>query len=96
MSEKVGFNKILIDIGEMLENKRKALGKKYSSRVDFIDRRSMEIFDGKPWISERHLANLERGKNWISVEMLIQHAYALETDPVDLFATLLEIYEKRN
>lgn len=92
MAEKKEYNRLLVDIGIMLEEKRKSLGKPYNSRESFIENRSVEIFNNVPWISQRHLANLERGKNWISVELLIHHAYALEMDPMDLFKEILRIY----
>lgn len=74
--------------------KRKALGKRYSSRERFIAERSLELYEEEPWISCRHLANLETGKNWIGVEMLIKHAYALEVDPVELFREILKLYNE--
>lgn len=92
MSEKRDYNEPLVRVGSMLMKKRKALGKRYSSRDNFITERSLELFGGDPWISCRHLASIEGGKNWISVEMLIKHAYALEEDPVDLFREILKAY----
>ena len=92
MSEKREYNQKLVDIGEALREKRVALGVKYSVRENFIEERSIEIFGGKNWISPRHLANIELGKNWIGLEKLIVLAYALEEDPVDLFAQILDIY----
>ncbi|MGS0765897.1 XRE family transcriptional regulator [Syntrophomonas curvata] len=92
MAEKKEYSRLLVDIGTMLAEKRKLLGKPYHSRESFIEKRSAEIFNNVPWISQRHLANLERGKNWISVELLIHHAYALEMDPMDLFREILEVY----
>lgn len=93
MPEKRKNNKALIKIGKMLKGKRMSLGSDYSSREKFIYNRSMELFGGNQWISVRHLSNLELGKNWISIEMLITLADALETDPVDLFSEIIEIYK---
>ena len=94
MAEKRGYNHKLVEIGQMLSEKRKALGREYKNREAFIDRRSEEIFGDKNWISPRHLANVELGKNWISIEKLITLAYALEVNPVDLFAEIVDIYTK--
>ncbi len=91
MSEKKEYNQKLVKVGALLLEKRKALGP-YGSREAFIEKRSQELFGGEPWISCRHLASLEAGKNWASVEMLIKHAYALEADPVELFREILRIY----
>lgn len=92
MAERDGYDGKLVKIGNLLREKRIALGKRYSSREKFIAERSLELYEEEPWISCRHLANLERGKNWLSVELLIKHAYALEMNPVDLFREILEIY----
>lgn len=92
MAERGRYDEKLVRIGDFLRAKREALGKKYGSRERFIEQRSMEILGGEPWISCRHLASIEGGKNWMSVEMLIKHAYALEMDPVELFQEILEIY----
>jgi len=93
MSEIVSYKKRqkIIKIGELLENKRKSLGKQYSSREKFIENRSKEIFNGDAWISTRHLANIESGKNWLSVELLIKHSYALEMEPIELFREIVEL-----
>lgn len=93
MSERDTYDPRLVRVGELLTQKRKALGKDYRSRENFIQQRSREVFDGVPWISVRHLSSLESGKNWISIEMLIQHAYALEMDTVELFGELLQAYQ---
>ena len=92
MAERNEYDQKLDKIGQLLMEKRKALGKRYNSREKFIDNRSEEIFAGEAWISCRHLASIESGKNWMSVEMLIKHAYALEIHPVDLFREILDIY----
>lgn len=92
VAERNTYDDKLVKIGILLREKRKALGRRYGSRESFIEQRSLEILGGEPWISCRHLANLESGKNWLSVEMLIKHAYALEMNPVELFQEILEIY----
>ena len=92
MSEKSEYDEVLRRIGKLLEQKRKALGKQYKSREQFIHNRSDELFDSKDWISLRHLCNIEHGKNWISIEKLIMLADALEENPVDLFSEIVAIY----
>ena len=92
MAEKMGYDESLIRVGGLLEQKRKALGKQYASREKFIMQRSLELFAGEQWISLRHLTNIELGKNWMSLEMLIKHSYALETDPVELFSDIVHAY----
>lgn len=94
MAEIKEYNPKLAEIGNLLKAKREALGSRYKSRDKFITERSTELFAGEPWISWRHLTNLENGKNWPSLEMLIKHAYALEVDPVELFREILEIYNQ--
>lgn len=74
--------------------KAEGFGDEVPQPGNFIHQRSREVFDGVPWISVRHLSSLESGKNWISIEMLIQHAYALEMDPVELFRELLQAYQE--
>lgn len=83
----------LVKIGPLLLEKRKLLGKNYSSREKFIYSRSKELFGGKDWISIRHLTNLELGKNLPSINMLITLSYAYEIDPIELFSEILAIYE---
>ena len=92
MAEKNTSSEALIRIGERLEQKRKALGKQYKSREQFIRNRSDELFGSKEWISLRHLYNIEHGKNWISIEKFILLADALEGDPAHLFHEIVEIY----
>ena len=89
MSERKQYDDGLIRVGLLLANKRKSLGEPYQTREAFIDLRSVELFDGEPWISIRHLANIESGKNWISIEKLFALAIALEEDPVDLFEEII-------
>ena len=71
MAEKKEYSQALVRVGELLSGKRKGLGEQYKNRENFIDLRSEELFGGEPWISPRHLANVELGKNWISIEKLI-------------------------
>ena len=92
MSEKRECSEVLNAIGKLFEQKRKALGKQYKSREQFIDKRSVELFGSSEWISLRHLYNIEHGKNWISIEKLIILADALEENPIDLFAEIVAIY----
>lgn len=92
MTEKKIKNDALIRIGRLFEQKRKALGKQYNSREQFIHNRSDELFGSEDWLSLRHLYNIEHGKNWISIEKLILLADALEEDPVDLFDEIVAIY----
>ena len=94
MAERREFDPGLQKVGDLIREKRKALGHDYRSREKFIDRRSDELFGGKEWISPRHLANLELGNNWISIEKLMVLAAALEEDPVDLFSEIVEVYNK--
>lgn len=92
MAEKEISSQALIRIGQLFEQKRKALGKQYRGREQFIDKRSNELFGSMEWISLRHLCNIEHGKNWISIEKFIMLADALEEDPGDLFNEIVAIY----
>ena len=92
MAEKQKSSERLLKIGNLLEEKRKALGKQYNAREQFIANRSDELFGSEDWISVRHLYNIEHGKNWISIEKLIQLSYALEEDPCELFREIVRIY----
>ena len=92
LTEKILQNDALIRIGRLFEQKRKALGKQYKSREQFIHNRSDELFGSEDWLSLRHLYNIEHGKNWISIEKFILLADALEEDPVDLFNEIVAIY----
>lgn len=92
MAEKNAKSEALIRIGRLFEQKRKALGKQYKSREQFISNRSDELFGSEDWISLRHLHNIEHGKNWISIEKFIMLAVALEEDPGDLFNEIVAIY----
>lgn len=92
MAERKKDSKALIRIGNLLEVKRKSLGKQYKSREQFIYKRSDELFGSEDWISLRHLCNIEHGKNWLSIEKLILLADALEENPIDLFSEIVTIY----
>lgn len=92
MAERQKYDEKLVKIGELLYKKRKALGEPYKTRERFIELRADELFDGETWISTRHLANIELGKNWISFEKFFMLALALEVDPLELFEEIKEIY----
>lgn len=94
MAERRKYDPGLVKVGELLTSKRKSLGPDYSSRENFIDLRSAELFGGEDWISLRHLVNIENGKNWISIEKLIVLAAALEEDPSELFEEIVQTYNK--
>ena len=94
MSEIKTYNRKLKKIGEMLKSKRLELGESYKNREEFIDLRKMELFGDQDWMSPRHLASIELGNNWISIEKLILLSSALEQDPVDLFAEIVRIYQE--
>lgn len=93
VAERQKHSEALFKVGQLLENKRRALGHQYISRQAFIDDRSVKLFGCEEWISLRHLFNIERGKNSMSIDMLIKLACALEVDAVDLFAEIKDIYE---
>lgn len=92
MSRRKKYNKNLMLIGEHLREKRISLGESYKNRDDFIDITSRNLFNNKQWISSRYLASIELGHNMISIDLLIKLAYALETDPSELFNEILSIY----
>ena len=96
MAERKNYDENLVNVGKMLTDKRKSLGERYRSREKFIALRSNELFGPEDWISLRHLANIESGKNWISIEKLLLLAPALEEDPVDLFEEILAAYHSKN
>lgn len=93
MAERQTYDQGLVKVGELLMQKRKALGSAYQTRERFISRRGDELFSGEAWISLRHLTNLELGKNWLGIEKLLFLATALEEDPVDLFHEIIEAYQ---
>lgn len=92
MAERSAKSETLIQIGKLFEQKRKALGKQYKSREQFISNRSDELFGSTDWISLRYLCNIEHGKNLISIEKLIVLADALEISPCDLFSEIVTIF----
>ena len=96
MAERKNYDPGLVRVGELLIKKRKALGKYYNSREQFIALRSEELFGGSDWISLRHLSNIELGKNWISIEKLIVLAAALEESPSDLFTEIISTYNQHD
>ncbi|MCH5265372.1 MAG: helix-turn-helix transcriptional regulator [Lachnospiraceae bacterium] len=96
MAERKNYDQRLVDIGILLSNKRKALGPLYGNREKFIELRKEELFNSEDWISNRHLTNIELGKNMISIEKMILLAAALETDPVELFKEIYEVYINKN
>lgn len=79
----------MIKIGKLIEEKRKIISS--DSRERFIEERSEIMFCNESWISLRHLANIEEGKNLPSIEMLIKLAIALEVEPIDLFGEIYSI-----
>lgn len=95
MAERKNYDQGLVNVGKLLTDKRKSLGARYSSRENFINIRSNELFGGDDWISLRHLANIESGKNWISIEKLLVLSIALEEDPVDLFEQIIAAYKRK-
>lgn len=85
------YDEALIRVGEVLEGHRKEIyrGK---SRKWFIEEQGEVCFNDTEWISERHLTNLEKGKNWISIECLLKLATALNKDPVELFEEIVKAW----
>lgn len=94
MSERKKYDPGLVKVGEILKEKRRALGNEYKTREKFIELRSTELFNNNDWISPRHLANIESGKNWISIEKLMILSAALEENPVDLFDEIIHAYRE--
>ncbi len=94
MSERKKKDDWIQKTGQMLRNKRMALGKEFKSREFFVEDRSEKLFDYDDWISSRYLASIELGNNQLSIEKLIKLAYALEIDPVELFAEIVRIYQE--
>lgn len=90
--ERKKYDDKLVRVGRLIREKRKALGEQYRNREEFIEMRSDELFGGEAWISPRHLANIELGKNWISFEKFFLLAMALEIDASELFEEIREIY----
>lgn len=93
MSRRKKYDEKLVSIGEYLRKIRMSLGDYYKNRDDFIETTSKNLFNNEQWISSRHLASIELGHNMISLNLLIKLAYALEMEPIDLFAKIIEIYK---
>ena len=95
MSERKKKDDWIQKTGQMLRDKRMALGKEFKSREFFVEDRSEKLFDYDDWISSRYLASIELGNNQLSIEKLIKLAYALEIDPVELFSEIVRIYQEK-
>lgn len=96
MSEKKKKEGWIIKMGQAIRDKRIALGKEFENREFFVEDRSEKLFDYEDWISTRYLASIELGNNQLSIEKLIKLAYALEIDPVGLFADIVKIYQEEH
>ena len=94
MSERIQKEIWLKHVGELIREKRYALGREFQSREFFVADRSENLFQYEDWISTRYLASIELGNNQMSIEKLIQIAYALEIEPSDLFAEVVKIYQE--
>jgi len=95
MSERKKKDDWIQKTGQMLRDKRMALGKEFKSREFFVEDRSEKLFNYDNWISSRYLASIELGNNQLSIEKLIKLAYALEIDPVELFSEIVRIYQEK-
>lgn len=95
MSERKKKDDWIQKTGQMLRDKRMALGKEFKSRDFFVEDRSEKLFNYDDWISSRYLASIELGNNQLSIEKLIKLAYALEIDPVELFSEIVRIYQEK-
>ena len=95
MSERKKYDPGLVRVGEMLKEKRKALGAEYKTSEHFIELRNSELFDNSDWLSPRHLANIESGKNWISIEKLILLSTALEENLWLFFPKIIHYLQRR-
>jgi transcriptional regulator with XRE-family HTH domain len=95
MSERKKKDDWIQKTGQMLRDKRMALGKEFKSREFFVEDRSEKLFNYDDWISSRYLASIELGNNQLSIEKLIKLAYALEIDPVELFSEIVRIYQEK-
>ncbi len=93
MSEKREKDARLVKVGQLIREKRRALGPQFKSREFFVEDRSEHLFHYEDWISTRYLASLELGNNQMSIDKLIKLSYALETDPLELFRDILQIYQ---
>ena len=96
MSERKQKKVWIEKVGQLIREKRCALGYEFQSREFFVADRSENLFEFEDWISTRYLASIELGNNQMSIEKLIQLAYALEADPIDLFAEIVSIYQQDN
>lgn len=96
MSERKQKDVWIEKVGQLIREKRYALGKEFRSREFFVADRSENLFEYEDWISSRYLASIELGNNQMSIEKLIQISYALEVDPIDLFAEIVKIYQDDN
>ena len=94
MSERKQKDIWIKKVGQLIREKRYALGSEFHSREFFVADRSENLFEYEDWISSRYLASIELGNNQMSIEKLIQIAYALEVDPIDLFAEIVKIYQE--
>ena len=95
MSERKKKDDWIQKTGQMLRDKRMALGKEFKSREFFVEDRSEKLFNYDDWISSRYLASIELGNNQLSIEKLIKLAYSLEIDPVELFSEIVRIYQEK-
>ena len=96
MSERKQKEAWIEKVGLLVRDKRYALGSEFRSREFFVADRSENLFKYEDWISSRYLASIELGNNQMSIEKLIQIAYALEVDPIDLFADIVKLYQVDN
>lgn len=96
MSERKQKDVWIEKVGQLIREKRYALGNEFRSREFFVADRSENLFEYEDCISSRYLASIELGNNQMSIEKLIQIAYALEVDPIDLFAEIVKIYQDDN
>ena len=94
MSEIKNCKEWLTKTGQYIRSRRLSLGAEFKNRDFFIEERSQNLFGYEDWISSRYLASIELGKNQMSIEKMIQIAYALEMDPVEMFGEILKIYQK--
>lgn len=94
MSERKQKKAWIEKVGLLIREKRYALGHEFQSREFFVADRSENLFEYEDWISSRYLASIELGNNQMSIEKLIQIAYALEVDPIHLFAEIVIIYQQ--
>ncbi|MBR2491068.1 MAG: XRE family transcriptional regulator [Ruminiclostridium sp.] len=94
MSEKKKKEEWLELVGHRIREMRYSMGKEFRSREFFVQNRSESLFNYEDWISSRYLASIELGNNQLSIEKLIRLAFALEVEPIELFAEIVEIYQR--